>query len=281
MAHLEEFAAKHAGLRVRRAPRAFHISDKMCYDARTYVSLGGLQPMHKKSRCVLLVLSWVLVNVFCAYAQPRPPVPLPPAPTTAQIDIQTSPDAEVYLDGQHIGRANSEGRMVIDPAQPGDHALRVSLAGKREYEEKVTVVAGQVTSITAVLEEADPPTGTGAEDSNRNFSIELPTILSDTRGVDFGPYVRHLVEVVRANWWAVIPESARQGEKGRVSVNFEIVKDGSAPQLRLVASSGSDPLDHAALDGIRASLPFPPLPQDFTGHHLVIQLVFLYNLPPH
>jgi TonB family protein len=96
--------------------------------------------------------------------------------------------------------------------------------------------------------------------------------------VDFGPYLARIVYIVRRNWYAVIPESARLGEKGRVSVVFEILKDGSVPQLRLVASSGSDPLDRAALAGIRASIPFPPLPEEFTGNHLVLQFIFLYNL---
>ncbi|MGD1155257.1 MAG: TonB family protein [Terriglobia bacterium] len=113
-----------------------------------------------------------------------------------------------------------------------------------------------------------------------NFSTEAPIILSDTRGVDFGPYLARVVYAVRRNWYAVIPESARLGEKGRVGVVFEILKDGSVPQLRLVASSGSDPLDRAAVTGIHASIPFPPLPQEFTGNHLVLQFLFLYNILP-
>jgi TonB family protein len=111
-----------------------------------------------------------------------------------------------------------------------------------------------------------------------NFSTEGPIILSDTRGVDFGPYLSRIVYIVRRNWYSVIPESARLGEKGRVGIIFEILKDGSVPQLRLVASSGSDPLDRAALAGIHASIPFPPLPEEFTGNHLVLQFIFLYNM---
>jgi len=113
-----------------------------------------------------------------------------------------------------------------------------------------------------------------------NFSTEMPTILSDTRGVDFGPYLARVVYIVRRNWYAVIPESARLGERGRVGIVFEILKDGSVPQLRLVASSGSDPLDRAAVTGVHSSIPFPPLPQEFTGNHLVLQFIFLYNLAP-
>ena len=111
-----------------------------------------------------------------------------------------------------------------------------------------------------------------------NFSTEGPLILSDTLGVDFGPYLSRIVYIVRRNWYSVIPESARLGEKGRVGIVFEILKDGSVPQLRLVASSGADPLDRAALAGIHASIPFPPLPEEFTGNHLVLQFIFLYNV---
>jgi len=113
-----------------------------------------------------------------------------------------------------------------------------------------------------------------------NFSTEGPLILSDTRGVDFGPYLAGVVFAVRRNWYSVMPETARLGEKGRVSIVFEILKDGSVPQVRLVGSSGSDPLDRAALTGIRASIPFRPLPDEFTGNHLVLQFIFLYNLSP-
>jgi len=47
-----------------------------------------------------------------------------------------------------------------------------------------------------------------------------------------------------------------------------------------VASSGSDPLDRAAVASIHSSIPFPPLPEEFTGNHLVLQFIFLYNLVP-
>jgi TonB family protein len=111
-----------------------------------------------------------------------------------------------------------------------------------------------------------------------NFSTEAPIILSDTRGVDFGPYLARVVYNVRRNWYSMIPVAAKLGQKGRVAIIFEILKDGSVPQLRLVAGSGLDPLDRAAIGAIRASNPFPPLPAEFTGEHLVLQFIFLYNL---
>lgn len=111
-----------------------------------------------------------------------------------------------------------------------------------------------------------------------NFSTETPMILSDTLGVDFGPYLARVVFNVRRNWYSMIPVAAKLGQKGRVVIVFEILKDGSVPQQRLIAGSGSDPLDRAAVGSIRASNPFPPLPPEFTGEHLVLQFTFLYNL---
>jgi TonB family protein len=65
--------------------------------------------------------------------------------------VETSPNAEVYLDDQYTGRASPEGRLLIGNPKPGEHNLRVSFAGKKDFQRKVTVVAGQVNKITVVL----------------------------------------------------------------------------------------------------------------------------------
>jgi TonB family protein len=109
------------------------------------------------------------------------------------------------------------------------------------------------------------------------FSAEGPVILSDIQGVDFGPYLARAVLIVRRNWYALIPEVARQGQPGRVSVSFEISKDGSVPRMQVTQGSGDDSLDKAALAAIQSTVPFPPLPQEFAGNHLALQLTFLYN----
>jgi len=65
--------------------------------------------------------------------------------------VETSPDAEVYLDDQYTGRASPEGRLVIGDPKPGDHNLRVYFAGKKEFQQKITVVAGKEVKIEATL----------------------------------------------------------------------------------------------------------------------------------
>lgn len=110
---------------------------------------------------------------------------------------------------------------------------------------------------------------------NIGSGVEL---LSDADGVDFRPYLLQVLNSVRRNWFAVIPESARLGiEKGRVAIQFSISREGDVPKLVIASSARSQPLDRASVAGVSASLPFPPLPREFSGDEIRVQLVFLYN----
>ena len=111
--------------------------------------------------------------------------------------------------------------------------------------------------------------------TNSGSRLEL---LSDPKGVDFRPYLMQVLGSVRRNWFAVIPESARLGmSRGRVLIQFSVARNGSVPKLVIAGPSGTPPLDRAAVAGISASNPFPPLPVEFTGSDIRLQFTFLYN----
>lgn len=101
-------------------------------------------------------------------------------------------------------------------------------------------------------------------------------VLSDTMGVDFGPYLQRVLHDVRQNWYNAIPESA-QWKHGNLIIEFAITKDGKVAGLKIVASSQDLPLDRAAYAGITASDPFPPLPSEFGGQYLALRFRFYYN----
>jgi TonB family protein len=121
-------------------------------------------------------------------------------------------------------------------------------------------------------QEGDFGLGTGAH-GRQQGSLE---ILSDTQGVDFGPYLQRILQDVRENWYRAIPESAEM-KKGKLMIEFAITKDGKVADMRLVATSNDVALDRAAWAGISASNPFPPLPSDFTGPYLALRFRFFYN----
>ncbi len=104
-------------------------------------------------------------------------------------------------------------------------------------------------------------------------------VLSDTMGVDFGPYLQRVLHDVRINWYNLIPEAARAPlmKKGKVSIEFAITKDGTVAGMKLVSTSGDVALDRGAWGGITASNPFPPLPTEFGGQYLALRFTFFYN----
>jgi TonB family protein len=121
-------------------------------------------------------------------------------------------------------------------------------------------------------QEGDFGLGTGA----RGRQFGALDILSDTQGVDFQPYLQRILQDVRQNWYLLIPESA-QMKKGKLALEFVIMKDGSVAGLKLVASSGDATLDRPAWGSITHSNPFPPLPTEFGGQYLALRFRFYYN----
>jgi TonB family protein len=104
-------------------------------------------------------------------------------------------------------------------------------------------------------------------------------VMSDTMGVDFGPYLARILHTVRENWINLIPEVARAPlmKQGKVSIQFAILKDGSVSGMQVIAPSGDASLDRAAWGGITGSNPFPPLPSEFGGQYLALRFHFYYN----
>jgi TonB family protein len=138
----------------------------------------------------------------------------------------------------------------------------------------------------AVSASGEPPqTSTSPDSSATSSSGHMATsrrdveILSDTNGVDFGPYVRSVRGSVKKNWYLLIPKKQRH-EEGDVTIRFAIMKDGHVADMQMSQSSGHTALDQAAWNGITISSPFSPLPTDFHGPFLSLRFHFYYNEKP-
>jgi TonB family protein len=140
-------------------------------------------------------------------------------------------------------------------------------------------------SVTEEAARAAARPGSGGQGNGGDFGLGSGThgrqvgnleILSDTQGVDFGPYLQRVLHDVRQNWYNAIPESAVM-KHGNLIIEFAITKDGKVAGMKLVTSSGDVPLDRAAWAGIVGSDPFPELPSDFGGQYLALRFRFFYN----
>ena len=113
-------------------------------------------------------------------------------------------------------------------------------------------------------------------------ALDQAEILTDTMGVDFGPYLTRIVQIVRQNWYSLMPESVYPPirKQGKLALEFVILKDGKVSGMALRTPSGDVALDRAAWASITASTPFPPLPKEFPGQILGLRFYYFYNLNP-
>jgi TonB family protein len=123
--------------------------------------------------------------------------------------------------------------------------------------------------------------GTSFTQGRQGGAASSLDVLSDTMGVDFGPYLARVKHDVQINWYDLVPESARSPlfKQGKVAIQFAILKDGRVSAMQLAGSSNDVALDRAAWGGINGSNPFPPLPSDFKGDYLLLRFTFFYNPP--
>jgi TonB family protein len=127
----------------------------------------------------------------------------------------------------------------------------------------------------------------GLNQRNGAKVLDQMEVLTPTLGVDFGPYLNRVLQIVKENWYRGIPESAMPPimKKGKVSIEFVILSDGRISGMNRDESSGDIALDRAAWGGITASNPFPPLPREFielakqqgAGQYLGLRINFYYN----
>ena len=209
-----------------------------------------------------------------AEATPPPPVAssgiLPP--------IAPPPPDKPKLAFEPVGSGGTSPRPNYSPnakLPPVAHSLEETLhppTPPAPAQPSAGVTIGDIDEFTNIPSQNQAPSN-GPARSNLQ-------LLSDPAGVDFKPYLVQVLAAVRTNWLSVIPESARVGgRKGRVLIQFIIDRRGGVPKLVIAEPSGTAAFDRAAVAGISASYPFPPLPKTFKGNEIRLQLAFTYNQP--
>ena len=221
--------------------------------------------------------------------QPPPQKPTAPLPEAPKVDT-LPPKTEVPQVAQLAPQIQPVERPKITLETPG--------APPPAPVQGQTKIAIPNASVDQAIREAVKSTASGGQvvgdldlggPGGSGASINLPPapgstasnleLLSNPQGVDFRPYLMQVLATVRRNWMAVYPESARLGRRGRVGIQFSISRFGSVPKLVIIDPSGTDALDRAAVAGISASNPFPPLPSEYKSDRIVLQFNFAYNMP--
>lgn len=221
-----------------------------------------------------------------------PKMQAPPAPRQqpqqqqqqmAQQPRQAAPQQQQQQQAQPQGQQQSP----FQNAQPQQTArLQAPPQGAPDFRAMMSSPGSAVQDATRAIASGRMGGGTyggggdyGAGPGGSAIKMGPLEVLSDTQGVDFGPYLNRVLQAVRMNWYNLIPEEARPPllKRGKVAIEFAITPDGKVAGMTLRGPSGDVALDRAAWGGITASAPFQPLPSQFHGPYLALRFHFYYN----
>jgi TonB family protein len=116
--------------------------------------------------------------------------------------------------------------------------------------------------------------------SGRNIhGVQAPRstqeVLSHTADFDISPWAKEVLDKIRSSW--ILPPIKESEARGKVKILVIVGKDGKLHGLEVVESSNVLLFDESAVEAIRSSAPFLPLPDDFPSERLETYLVFEFN----
>ncbi len=159
---------------------------------------------------------------------------------------------------------------VVPPAGP-------ERQGSGEREQRLAGLDRAIAQAARGISQFPGEQGAGFPNPDGGFKDTGP-LSFDTSWYDWGPYAAEMIRRIKLHW--EIPELARLGWKGRLTIRFFIRGDGRVEGATILSVSGVPPFDHAALQAILTSSPFRPLPKDLGSDREGVTVTFFYNLRP-
>ena len=188
---------------------------------------------------------------------PRPETPPPP------------PDASAAKPAGDPGR---QGLQL--PEAPAAHEPRAMENGRQSTLRgpSAGVIADAIRNVQRYADRNTFGNLKGGQNQEFQSSIQF-----DTKGVEFGPWLRRFVAQIKRNWF--IPEAA-MSLKGRVAITFFVHKDGRITDLKIVGPSSIEGFNHSSFNALAASNPTQPLPPEYPDDRCFFTVTFFYNEPP-
>lgn len=210
----------------------------------------------------------------------RPPAienPLPFARGNSSARVEASPEERARGRGPAETPAPEAPPSVETPEPTRDAAAGEGLLARRETEPTPP----------------QPPPGGRLGDALRNLQRYVdqesfdnqrggtqefgPAIQFDTKGVEFGPWIRRFIAQVKRNWF--VPYAA-MSLRGRVVITFYVHRNGALTDVTVIGPSSVDSFNLAARNALLASNPTEPLPPEYPDDRAFFTVTFFYNESP-
>jgi TonB family protein len=185
-----------------------------------------------------------------ARMEPQPQAPLAQRPGQNGQNGQNGSSNPLALSGPPIGMAHSGNPGAMGAPGP----LSAAVANPFRYAQ------GDVF---------DNPGGEGGQPQ--------ADIQFDSKGVEFGPWLRRFIAQLKRNW--MIPMAAMTFQ-GHVVVTFYVHKDGSITEIGVPGPSKVQAFNRAAEGALITSNPTQPLPPEYPTDRCFFTVTFYYNETP-
>jgi TonB family protein len=121
----------------------------------------------------------------------------------------------------------------------------------------------------------------GQKGTGPRHPLLAANILSDTQGVDFGPYMGQALTMIKKSWVSSLSKEVAQANNSQTEtvIRFTISQDGTVSEMTLVEASHHIEIDRAAWGSIVDVGKLPSLPADFNGSRLILSIHFKVNEP--
>jgi TonB family protein len=190
--------------------------------------------------------------------------PAPPEPVRPQPEPAAAPPPQPVEDPTRQG-------LTLPNAQNGE--ARASEIERQQAQKPATgVIADAIRNVQKYVQREGFVNLEGG--ANQEFA---PFIQFDTKGVEFGPWLRRFIAQIRANWF--IPYAA-MSMRGHVVVTFNVHKDGRITDVAVLKPSRIDAFTKSAGNAILASNPTVPLPTEYPEDRAFFTVTFFFNETP-
>lgn len=235
-------------------PKKIEKSDKApflaSYDSRAHSNLKKtLEKKYQRSKTIV------------PKTRPSPPVPAKPVEKRKQHVTQKP---RTLIAKKEIPLPHLESRIQIPVGQ-----IKKDPAAAAKPSEKNPSLAlwdGFDPEKYAALDTND-----GSEDFFDDEPISLNTQKSEY--ISYFTRIKHQIERV----WVYPTAAATRGINGKLTLRFQISKDGNLMGVRLTDKSGSDILDLAAIKAVKGAAPYYPFPEHIKREKLSILATFIYS----
>ena len=238
-------------------------------------------------------------GLLAAFVPPKPDGPIPVAFKEAPGRERQNPKRSDLSDKDRIAGGGDPSKPRSDtpfvPERSGKEGLAPGAplvspprgtrgAEATEREKTAMKQPGALPNLEQVVADAGRgvagargDSGAGLSNPTGGFSDSGP-LSFDSSWYDWGPYAAEMVRRIKLHW--EVPDLARIGMKGKVTIRFFIRGDGRVEGATILSVSGVPPFDFAAMQSILTSSPFRPLPRDLGSDREGVTVTFFYNLRP-